>query len=198
MKSNELEQQYDAVAAYCRDIFGKKLEDYGPTWLLCRLPTLADEIWRKVKRIRNLEELKDDCKIAEGRDVEYMGILNYSVITLIVLGGFAGMPRAEEAVENLSLLEEISHKALLDAFDRVIREAKDLILRKNHDYSDAWRSMELSSLTDQIVVKTYRIKNILRRDHPLLISEGIDAQLYDIINYAVFALVRLDFSAGQA
>lgn len=195
MNESTLEQQYDACFACCHDIFEKKLKDYGPNWLLYRLPSLVDEIWRKAKRIRSLEEMRDASQIPEGRDVEYVGIINYSIITLITLGEFDGLPKPDEALENLALLEGIAHSTLSDAFWKVVGDTKDLILKKNHDYSNTWKSMELSSLTDQIIIKTYRIKNILRQDGPLLISEGIDAQLYDIINYAFFALVRLSADA---
>ena len=187
---NTLEKQYHAIYHYCFEIYEKKLEDYGPSWILYRLPSLIDEIWRKAKRIRTLEEKNDQCQIPEGRDVEYVGIINYCMMALMQIEG--KVPSSENVIENLSLLEEIEKKKLLDSYGEIFDTIQTLMLQKNADYGNAWKSMEISSMTDQVIMRVYRIKTILKHGGTVKISEGIDAQLQDIINYCFFALIRME------
>jgi predicted nucleotide modification protein, DUF1599 family len=172
--------QYDAVIETCRDIFVKKMKDYGSAWRILRISSITDQIFIKAQRIRSIED-KGKQKINEGIKSEYIGIINYSVI----------------ALTQLELGENENHKELaLDSaikhYDKNINAAKSLMQDKNHDYGEAWRKMRVSSLTDLILMKLLRVKQIEDNKGETLISEGIEANYHDIINYAVFALIRLE------
>ena len=186
-----LDTQYDAIINYSYGIFRDKLADYGPNWLLLRPASLVDDIWRKVRRIRTLEEHGGVRKIDEGRDVEFVGGINYSLIYLIQHSGFPGIPSAEEVLRDLSVLDRIRTQDILDAYQKAAAQVKELLLKKNFDYGDAWKSMEPCSLTDQVVVRVCRVKSLLAKGGAK-VSDGVDAQLMDIINFSVFALIRMD------
>ena len=185
-------QNFDLIFSYCFDLFQKKNEDYGPTWLLYRCTSLSDEIWRKAKRIRTLEEHDGKSCIPEGRDVEYVGIINYCLMFLIRLSDVPGVPSVEETVEDLSALEALDEQRLFDAYQSQVQEIRALLEKKNTDYGNAWQSMSLPSMTDQVLIRVYRIKHILANGGVCSVSEGIEAQLRDIINYCVFALIKMD------
>ena len=192
--NQQLFTQFDEIFTYCFDLFQKKQSDYGPSWLLYRPASLNDEIWRKAKRIRTLEENKDMACIPEGRDSEYVGIINYCVMFLISISQMDGIPTGDEVIENLAILETIGEDPLLEAYQSIVKQVKELMMKKNTDYGDAWQSMSLYSMTDQIIIRSYRIKSILKHDGICTVSEGVGAQLCDIINYCIFALIKMDTS----
>ena len=171
-------QEYDSVIHTCRDIFIKKMHDYGTAWRILRPTSLTDQIFIKANRIRCIEE-KGISKIHEGISSEFIGIVNYSIMGLIQLEWGPGEDNPSEQ-ENVARL-----------YEAYFRKAKNLMLNKNHDYGEAWRSMRISSYTDLILMKIKRTKQIEDHQGSTLISEGIDANYYDMINYAVFALIRL-------
>ncbi len=171
--------QYDSAVNKCREIFLKKTKDYGTSWRVYRTISIADQIYIKAKRIRNIQE-KGNQKIEENIEDEFRGIINYTVIGLIQL------EIHDDEMEELPLDET------LDFYDEKILYAKTLMLNKNHDYGEAWREMSNESFVDLILAKVLRIKQIVQNDGKTLVSEGIDANFYDILNYAVFALILSD------
>lgn len=172
-------KQYDAVVEECRSLFINKMKDYGCAWRILRLPSLTDQIFIKAQRIRGLQE-NEVRKVDEGEAPEFIGIINYSVMALIQLEkGVADQP-------------DLSTNEVTELYDSVIRETKQLMENKNHDYGEAWRDMRVSSLTDLILQKLLRIKTIENNKGKTLVSEGIDANYQDMINYAVFALIHLE------
>jgi len=168
--------QYDKAVNKCREIFLKKTKDYGTSWRVYRTISIVDQIYIKAKRIRNIQE-KGIQKVDEDVEEEFMGIVNYAVIGLIQ------MDIDDDEIEELPLDET------LDFYDEKIHAAKVLMQNKNHDYGEAWREMCLESFVDLILVKVLRIKQIIQNEGKTLASEGIDANFYDILNYAVFALI---------
>jgi len=170
--------QYDNAVNKCRDIFVKKTKDYGTSWRVYRTISIADQIYIKAKRIRNVQE-KGVQKIDDDITGEFRGIVNYAVIGLIQLD-----------IHN-DELEDLSLEQVMPLYDKRISEAKRLMEDKNHDYGEAWRDMSQESLVDLILAKILRIKKILQNEGKTLVSEGIDANFYDILNYAVFALVLI-------
>lgn len=174
-------KQYDAVIEKCRSLYINKLKDYGSAWRILRLPSLTDQIFIKAQRIRQLQE-NITRKVEEGEVSEFMGIVNYSVMALIQLEkGVAEQPdlSAEEAIQ---------------LYDKHVLVTKNLMEDKNHDYGEAWRDMRVSSLTDLILQKLLRVKQIENNKGKTIVSEGIDANYQDMINYAVFALIHLEKS----
>lgn len=169
-------QQYDAVIKTCKNIFLDKARDYGTAWRVLRTISIVDQIFIKAQRIRTIQE-KGEQKIADGIATEFRGIINYGVIGLIQLHLEAGAP------------EELPLDQVEGWYDKYILMAKTLMQDKNHDYGEAWRSMSQESFVDLILMKLQRIRQILGNDGKTLISEGIDANYFDIINYAVFALI---------
>jgi hypothetical protein len=176
---NPTSQQYDTAIGRCRDIFMKKNTDYGTAWRILRQTSITDQIYIKAKRIKSIEE-KGTQKIDEGVEGEYVGIINYCLIALIQM----------ELGQNEEL--EINTDDLADLFDKKVKQAKNLMEDKNHDYGEAWRDMRISTYTDLILMKLLRIKQIEDNKGKTLISEGVDANFFDIINYSVFALIRLN------
>ena len=172
-------QQYDQVISICRNIFLKKMTDYGTAWRILRPISLTDQIYIKAQRIRSIEE-KGVSKVDEGIRPEFVGIVNYAIMGLIQL---------ELGTTNSELPNERT-QALYDSY---FANAKTLMLAKNHDYGEAWRNMRVSSYTDLILMKLKRTKQIEDNLGETLISEGIDANYLDIINYAVFALIKIEF-----
>lgn len=171
-------QQFDNVTNLCREVFVKKMKDYGFAWRILRTPSLTDQIYIKANRIRSIES-KGKSKVSEGNVPEFIGIVNYSVMALIQL--------------ELGIAEEgdLDEQSGMDLYNKYLEAAKGLMLNKNHDYDEAWRNMRISSLTDIILMKLLRIKQIEDNDGQTLVSEGLDANYFDIINYAVFALIQL-------
>ena len=175
---NKTSSQYDTAISECKDIFLKKMKDYGTAWRILRTSSITDQLFIKAQRIRNIED-KGTQKVNEDITSEYIGIVNYSIIGLIQLG-LKNDERMELPPDEVSKL-----------FDKYAKEAKHLMENKNHDYGEAWRDMRLSSLTDLILMKLLRIKQIEDNKGETLISEGVDANFHDMINYAVFALIKL-------
>lgn len=175
---NHTSQQYDAAISLCKDIFLKKMKDYGTAWRNLRPTSLTDQIFIKAQRIKSIEE-KGTQKIVDDIKGEYIGIINYCLIALIQLemGNDTRMELPYEEVESLYL--------------KNIDITKQLMLDKNHDYGEAWRDMRVSSLTDLILMKIFRVKQIEDNKGKTLISEGVDANYMDMINYSVFALIKL-------
>ena len=173
-------KQFDEVIKICSDIFEKKMKDYGSAWRILRTTSLTDQIYIKANRIRSIDT-KGEQKVNEGIKPEFIGIINYSIMALIQLelGG----------EENTNLAPE---KAT-ELYKKYAQESKSLLENKNHDYGEAWRNMRISSFTDIILMKLLRIKQIEDNDGKTFISEGVDANYYDIINYAVFAMIKLEF-----
>jgi hypothetical protein len=172
-------QQYKAVIEKCKDIFLKKTKDYGTSWRVLRTISVVDQIFIKALRIRTIQEKKTQL-IGDSISSEFIGIVNYGVIGLIQL------ELDKPDVEDLSV-ERVS-----GLYDKHIRQVSGLMQEKNHDYGEAWRDMSQESFADLILVKLLRIRQILANDGKTIISEGIDANLHDIINYAVFALILIE------
>jgi hypothetical protein len=178
---NNTSQEYDEVIAICRSLFVNKMKDYGCAWRILRLPSLTDQIFIKAQRIRGLQE-NEVRKVDEDETSEFIGIINYSIMALIQLElGIAEQPDLDLAKAT-------------DLYDAKVKETKQLMENKNHDYGEAWREMRVSSLTDLILQKLLRVKQIEDNKGKTLVSEGIDANYQDMINYAVFALILMKFS----
>ena len=171
-------QQYDTIISKCEDIFTKKTKDYGTAWRILRTRSLTDQIFIKAQRIRTLED-KGVNKVGESIEDEFIGIINYCIMAIIQL------ELKDET--NLELETEIASSLYMKYF----LEAKKLMEMKNHDYGEAWRDMRVSSFTDLILMKLLRVKQIEDNKGSTIISEGIDANYYDMINYAVFALIQM-------
>ncbi len=172
-------EQYSKVIEKSRNVFLKKTADYGTSWRVYRTISIADQIYIKAKRIRTIQEKKEQ-KIADDISSEFSGILNYAIIGLIQLS------MGNEEVEQISVDE------LKDKYDAVSANSKALMMDKNHDYGEAWREMSQESFVDLILAKILRIRQIISNDGKTIASEGIDANFYDIINYAIFALILMD------
>jgi hypothetical protein len=172
-------EQYDQAVGECREIFEKKMKDYGTAWRILRSSSLTDQLYIKAKRIRSLEE-KGFSKVEEGVASEYKGIVNYCIMALVQL---------EKGYTEDS---DLSNEEMMHTYNEYVHKAKSLMENKNHDYDEAWREMRTSSLTDMILQKLLRIKQIEENQGKTLISEGLDANYLDMINYAIFALIQLE------
>ena len=173
------DKEYKKIVVKCRKLFEKKLSDYGTSWRILRLTSLTDQIFIKAQRIRNLQILAKR-KVDEGQDSEFIGIVNYSIIALIQLQkGIAEQP-------------DMTNEEVQAFYIKYLNESKELMKSKNHDYGEAWRDMRVSSLTDLILQKLLRVKQIEDNQGKTLISEGIDANYFDMINYSIFALIKLN------
>ena len=169
---------YDNIIADCKSLFKKKLVDYGSAWRILRLPSLTDQIFIKAQRIRSIQ-LNKIQKVDEGQADEFIGIVNYSIMALIQIEkGHSEMP-------------DLDNNECIVLYDKMSENTRSLMLNKNHDYGEAWREMRVSSLTDLILQKLLRIKQIDKNKGNTLVSEGVDANFADIVNYAVFALIHL-------
>lgn len=178
MKKPDTVKEFADAKRICRDIFEKKLIDYGTSWRIMRPSSLTDQIYIKACRIRSLEEKgMDKAAVNEGIEPEYIGIVNYCAIALIQLKLGAGQP--------------ISSEKALELYTEQIERATALMMNKNHDYDEAWRQMRISSYTDIILQKLLRTKEIESHSGKTLISEGVDANYMDMINYALFGLIKL-------
>jgi len=176
----DTKEQFEHVISICRSVFEKKLKDYGSSWRIMRPSSVTDQIYIKANRIRSLET-KGVSLVGEGIKPEFIAIVNYGIVGIIQLElGFSGVIdlNADEA---------------LALYDKYMTTTKELMYAKNHDYDEAWRSMRISSYTDMILTKIYRTKQIEENQGVTLVSEGIDANYMDMINYALFALIKLEY-----
>jgi hypothetical protein len=171
-------QQYDAVIKLCKDIFLKKMKDYGTAWRILRTSSLTDQIFIKAQRIRSIEQ-KGTQKVQDDIRGEYIGIINYCIIALIQL----------EMVDDVRT--DLPYEETAALYEKHFLNTKKLMQDKNHDYGEAWRDMRISSLTDLILMKILRVKQIEDNQGQTIISEGIDANYMDMINYSAFALIKL-------
>ena len=175
---NDTSSQFDLVIKKCQSLFEKKTKDYGTAWRILRLPSLTDQIYIKAQRIRGLQT-NEVQKIQENQESEFIGIINYAVMALIQIDkGIAEQP-------------DLDKKEACDLYAEKVQECKQLMMDKNHDYGEAWRDMRVSSLTDLIIQKLLRVKQIEDNQGQTLVSEGIDANYQEMLNYAVFALIHL-------
>lgn len=175
---NNTAQEFDAVINVCRSLFIKKTRDYGTAWRILRLQSITDQIFIKAQRIRTLEE-KQVSKVGDDITGEYIGIVNYCVIAMMQLDCGPETPL------------ELNPDEVEMIFDNKVQETRDLMFAKNHDYGEAWRDMRISSLTDLILMKLLRVKQIEDNQGQTLASEGVKANYQDMLNYAVFALIKL-------
>lgn len=176
--TNQTEEQFKSVLTECRTLFEKKLHDYGASWRILRPSALTDQLFIKAKRIRSLE-IKKESRVGDGIRPEFIALINYGIVGLVQL--------AKGFVDEVDMRPEEA----LALYDRYAREALELMLKKNHDYDEAWRSMRVSSYTDFILTKIQRIKELEDLHGEAFVSEGIDANYMDIINYAVFGAIRM-------
>ena len=171
-------KQYDDIVEHCRSLFINKMKDYGSAWRILRLPSLTDQIFIKAQRIRSLQE-NEERKVDEGESAEFIGIINYSIMALIQLDmGVADQP-------------DINVAEATRLYDEKVTLTRDLMQAKNHDYGEAWRDLRISSLTDLILQKLLRVKQIEDNKGSTLVSEGVDANYQDMMNYAIFALILM-------
>lgn len=173
-------EQFDCMINMCREMFAKKLYDYGPSWRIMRSTSITDQIFIKASRIRTLE-ITGESKVGEGIFPEFMAIVNYGIVGLIQL-----------ELGN-TLLLDISNEQALNLYDKYAKATTTLMMAKNHDYGEAWRLMRINSYTDLILTKIYRTKQIEDHCGETLVSEGIDANYMDMINYALFGLIKLHY-----
>lgn len=176
----DTKQQFEHVIAICRDLFAKKLHDYGAAWRIMRPSSVTDQIFIKANRIRSIE-IKGVTLVNEGIRPEFIAIVNYGIIGLIQLK------------QGYAETDDMTEQQALEQYDKHAKAALELMLAKNHDYDEAWRSMRITSYTDLILMKIYRTKQIEALSGNTLVSEGIDANYMDMINYSVFALIKLEF-----
>lgn len=181
---NQTSTEFDNVINKCRHIFLSKSKDYGTSWRVMRLSSIADQVFIKAQRIRTIEE-KGSMQINEGIESEFMGIVNYCVIGLIQM----------ELKEDGNL--DIDIDTLTNLYDKHVLETKTLMMQKNHDYGEAWRNMLVSTFTDMILMRLLRIRQIQSSNGQTIMSEGIDANFQDMINYCVFALIHLTEKAKK-
>lgn len=175
--------QYHTVVSRCKDLYVKKAQDYGTSWRVLRPISIVDQVYIKAWRIRQIQELGQQ-KIGDSIESEFVGIVNYGIIALI-----------QEALADSSDTELAAAEAKR-WYELKAKEIEDLMLQKNHDYGEAWRDMSQQSFVDLILVKLLRIKQILANDGQTIVSEGIDANFCDIVNYAIFALIKIDEAKG--
>ncbi len=179
---NQTNIEYTNVINVCRDIFSKKTKDYGTAWRILRSSSLTDQIFIKAQRIRTVQETGQN-KVGESVEDEFVAIVNYCIMAIIQL-------RETDLVEM-----ELPAETAIALYDKYANEAFELMAKKNHDYGEAWRDMRVSSLTDLILMKILRVKQIEDNNGATLISEGIDANYFDMLNYSVFSLIHLNVSA---
>ena len=178
MDFQKTNQQFEAVMQECRSLFSKKLHDYGASWRMLRPASLTDQLFIKAKRIRSLE-IKGESLVGEGIRPEFIALINYGIVGLIQLA------------HGFSDTIDVTPEKALEYYDEHAREALELMKKKNHDYDEAWRGMRVSSYTDFILTKIQRVKEIEELQGATLVSEGIDSNYMDIINYAVFGAIKL-------
>lgn len=181
------QQQFEQAIALCRDIFVKKMYDYGTAWRVLRIPSLTDQIYIKANRIRSLQT-KGVSKVGEGIVPEFIAIVNYAIMGLVQL---------ELGVADGTNKDDLHDERMAEAYDKQVEAALQLMLRKNHDYDEAWRLMRVSSYVDFILTKVFRTKQIEEHEGNTLVSEGVDANYLDMLNYAIFAIIKLEVEKSE-
>ncbi len=177
-KDKKTNEQFDEITRDCRGLFLKKYSDYGSAWRILRPTSLTDQIQIKARRIRNIQEMQTQ-KVGDSIESEFIGIVNYSIMALIQLSLDRSAPF------------ELSLSEVTDLYDTELQKARSLMIQKNHDYGEAWRDMRVSSITDLILMKLLRLRQIEDNQGQTIVSEGLDANYLDILNYSVFALILL-------
>jgi uncharacterized membrane protein len=175
---SQTEIEYRQVIAHCKALFDKKNKDYGTSWRILRLPSLTDQIFIKAQRIRSIQD-KGLQKIEDGIEGEFVGIINYCIIALI-----------QKSLENSDQMD-FTPSEIGQHYDQQVEITLELLRNKNHDYGEAWRDMRISSMTDLILMKIFRTKQIENNQGVTLVSEGVEANYQDMLNYAVFCLIQL-------
>lgn len=178
LQPSQTEIEYRQVISHCKALFDKKNKDYGTSWRILRLPSLTDQIFIKAQRIRSIQE-KGHQKIQDGIEGEFIGIINYCIIALI-----------QKSLEDSDKME-FSNEEISKCYDQQVDKTLELLRNKNHDYGEAWRDMRVSSMTDLILMKIFRTKQIENNQGVTLVSEGVEANYQDMLNYAVFCLIKL-------
>jgi hypothetical protein len=181
--ASRTEKEYREVIKKCRDLFIKKTQDYGTAWRILRLPSITDQIFIKAQRIRSIQE-KGTQKVADDINSEFIGIINYCIIAMIQLG-----------LKETDPLE-LSAEEVANLYDKYVEETLELLANKNHDYGEAWREMRVSSITDIILMKLLRVKQIEDNSGRTIVSEGVFANYQDMLNYSVFCLIKSNFING--
>lgn len=179
MQKPETMTQYDSVVAFCKNLFMKKAKDYGTSWEILRMPSVTDQIGIKADRIRSIQE-KQRNLVGDTIESEFVGIINYCIIALILA---SRNTNSTSSVVNVDALSGI--------YDQVVAEVRNTLIKKNHDYGEAWRKMRITSMTDLILMKILRIKQIEDNKGRTIASEGIEANYTDIMNYAIFCLILM-------
>lgn len=182
-KAGNTQEEYKKVLSFCRDLFLKKNKDYGTAWRILRLPSITDQIYIKAQRIRSIQE-KGKQMVDENIDLEFVAIINYAIMALIQI-------QLKDSSEM-----EIPYEELQVLYDQEASITYDLLMAKNHDYGEAWRDMRVSSITDIILMKIFRTKQIEDNKGVTVVSEGVDANYRDMLNYSVFALIKAGFLEG--
>jgi hypothetical protein len=178
--ANQTTQEYNQVIKVCRTLFINKTRDYGTAWRILRLPSITDQIYIKAQRIRSIQD-KGKQKVEEDISSEFIGIINYCVIAM--------MQQEMEDSDNM----ELAPDKVEIMYDRFVKETFDLLMNKNHDYGEAWREMRITSITDIILMKIFRVKQIEDNQGKTVVSEGVKANYQDMLNYAVFCLIKMGF-----
>lgn len=178
--ANQTTQEYNQVIKVCRTLFINKTRDYGTAWRILRLPSITDQIYIKAQRIRSIQE-KGKQKVEEDISSEFIGIINYCVIAMMQLE-MSDSDNMELAPDKVEIM-----------YDRFIKETFDLLMNKNHDYGEAWREMRVTSITDIILMKIFRVKQIEDNQGKTVVSEGVKANYQDMLNYAVFCLIKMGY-----
>ncbi|MBO9699603.1 MAG: DUF1599 domain-containing protein [Sporocytophaga sp.] len=181
--ANRTENEYRQVIKKCKDLFIKKTQDYGTAWRILRLPSITDQIFIKAQRIRSIQD-KGTQKVAEDINSEFIGIINYCLIAMMQLG-----------LKDTDPMELPAEK-VAELYDKYSEETLELLTNKNHDYGEAWRDMRVSSITDIILMKLLRVKQIEDNSGKTLVSEGVNANYQDMLNYSVFSLIKSNFIDG--
>ncbi|MDD2961240.1 MAG: DUF1599 domain-containing protein [Muribaculaceae bacterium] len=180
----DTKSQFNTVIGICRELYIKKLKDYGASWRIMRVTSITDQIFIKAQRIRTLETT-GNAMVDEGIFPEFIGIVNYGIIGLIQL----------ELGDTM--IQDIDTTKAIELYDKYITKTTELMLAKNHDYGEAWRLMRINSYTDLILSKIFRTKQIEDNKGATLVSEGIDANYMDMINYSLFALIKLHYGESK-
>ncbi len=184
LQMSQTEAEYRSIIAVCKALFDKKNKDYGTSWRILRLPSITDQIFIKAQRIRSIQ-MKGQQKVADDIVGEFIGIINYCVMALI---------QCELGVENQT---DFTTNQISEKYETQVNNTIELLMNKNHDYDEAWRSMRVSSITDIILMKLFRTKQIEDNNGQTLVSEGVEANYQDMINYAVFAMILMKESQSN-